>query len=168
MHSALIAFGLDTSGGRMYSAAEGIRPHIPCRKFRMVLSCSSDAGLATPCLQALQCLRHLPLHWIITPLLGFDPIVALPADGVAYNISRNNEYIQKISNRNGRIAHIAGNTYAHPFSTQQAIGTIHIDVYIYISYIHICLGSRACPNDLVQRQPSERSITMKSQKGHSR
>jgi hypothetical protein len=27
----------------------------------------------TPCLQALQCLRHLPLHWIITPLLGFDP-----------------------------------------------------------------------------------------------
>ena len=41
-------------------------------------------------------------------------------------------------------------------------------MYIYISYIHICLGSRACPNDLVQRQPSERSITMKSQKGHSR
>ena len=96
----------------------------------MVLSCSSDAGLATPCLQALQCLRHLPLHWIITPLLGFDPIVALPADGVAYNISCNNEYIQKISNRNGRIAHIVGNTYAHPFSTQQAIWTIHIDVYI--------------------------------------
>ena len=76
----------------------------------MVLSCSSDAGLATPCLQALQCLRHLPLHWITTPLLGFDPIVALPADGVAYNISRNNEYIQKISNRNGSITHIAGNT----------------------------------------------------------
>ena len=84
------------------------------------------------------------------------------------NISRNNEYIQKISNRNGSIAHIAGKTYAHPFSTQQAIGTIHIDVYIYISYIHICFGSRACPNDLVQHQPSERSITMKSQKGHSR
>ena len=41
-------------------------------------------------------------------------------------------------------------------------------MYIYISYIHICFGSRACPNDLVQRQPSERSITMKSQKGHSR
>ena len=33
---------------------------------------------------------------------------------------------------------------------------------------HIWLGSRACPNDLVQRQPSERSITLKSQKGHSR
>ena len=41
-------------------------------------------------------------------------------------------------------------------------------MYIYISYIHICLGSRACPNDLVQRQPSERCITLKSQKGHSR
>ena len=37
-------------------------------------------------------------------------------------------------------------------------------MYICISYIHICLGSRACPNDLVQRQPSERSITLKSQK----
>ena len=100
--------------------------------------------------------------------LGSKVAMALPSDGVAYNISRNNEYIQKISNRNGSIAHIAGNTYAHPFSTQQAIGTIHIDVYIYISYIHICLGSRACPNDLVQRQPSERSITLKSQKTHSR
>ena len=33
----------------------------------------------------------------------------------------------------------------------------YIYMYIYISYIHICLGSRACPNDLVQRQPSERS-----------
>ena len=64
--------------------------------------------------------------------LGLKVAMALPADGVAYNISRNNEYIQKISNRNGSIAHIAGKTYAHPFSTQQAIGTIHIDVYIYI------------------------------------
>ena len=100
--------------------------------------------------------------------LGLKVAMALPSDGVAYNISRNNEYIQKISNRNGSITHIAGNTYAHPFSTQQAIGTIHIDAYIYISYIHICLGSRACPNDLVQRQPSERSITLKSPKGHSR
>ena len=53
----------------------------------MVLSCSSDAGLATPCLQALQCLRHLPLHWIITPLLGFDPIVAAnPATKLRYII----------------------------------------------------------------------------------
>jgi hypothetical protein len=63
--------------------------------------------------------------------------MALPSDGVAYNISRNNEYIQKISNRNGSIAHIAGNTYAHPFSTQQAIGTIHIDAYIYKLYTHL-------------------------------
>ena len=66
--------------------------------------------------------------------LGLKVAMALPSDGVAYNISRNNEYIQKISNRNGSIAHIAGNTYAHPFSTQQAIGTIHIDVYIYVIY----------------------------------
>ena len=36
-------------------------------------------------------------------------------------------------------------------------------IYIYKLY-NICLGSRACPNDLVQRQPSERSITLKSQK----
>ena len=88
----------------------------------MVLSCSSGAGLATPCLQALQCLRHLPLHWIITPLLGFDPIVALPADGVAYNISRNNEYIQKISNRNGSITHIAGNTLHTLFQHNKPLG----------------------------------------------
>ena len=80
--------------------------------------------------------------------------MALPADGVAYNISRNNEYIQKISNRNGSIAHIAGKTYAHPFSTQQAIGTIHIDVYIYKLYTHLTrftgLSQRPCTTSAVR------------------
>ena len=82
--------------------------------------------------------------------------MALPADGVAYNISRNNEYIQKISNSHGSIAHIAGKTYAHPFSTQQAIGTIHIDVYIYIYklYTHLTrftgLSQRPCTTSAVR------------------
>ena len=80
--------------------------------------------------------------------------MALPSDGVAYNISRNTEYIQKISNRNGSIAHIAGNTYAHPFSTQQAIGTIHIDAYIYKLYTHLPrftgLSQRPCTTSAVR------------------
>ena len=31
-------------------------------------------------------------------------------------------------------------------------GHMCIYVYIYILHIHVCLGSRVCPNDLVQRQ----------------
>ena len=42
-----------------------------------------------------------------------------------------------------------------------------IYIYIFKLYTHLS-GSRACPNDHVQRQPSERSITLKSQKTHSR
>ena len=79
-----------------------------------------------------------------------------------------NEYIQKISNRNGRIAHIAGNTYAHPFSTQQAIGTIHIDVYIYKLYTHLPrftgLSQRPCTTSAVRTiynaEVAEDSFTM--------
>ena len=86
--------------------------------------------------------------------LGLKVAMAMPSDGVAYNISRNNEYIQKISNRNGSIAHIAGNTYAHPFSTQQAIGTIHIDAYIYKLYTHLPrftgLSQRPCITSAVR------------------
>ena len=100
--------------------------------------------------------------------LGLKVAMALPSDGVAYNISRNNEYIQKISNRNGSIAHIAGNTYAHPFSTQQAIGTIHIDVYIYKLYTHLPrftgLSQRPCTTSAVRTrynaEVAEGSFTM--------
>ena len=44
---------------------------------------------------------------------------------------------------------------------------MYIYIYIFKLYTHLS-GSRACPNDHVQRQPSERSITLKSQKSHLR
>jgi hypothetical protein len=67
-----------------------------------------------------------------------------------------------------RLTHIAGNTYAHPVSTQQAIGTIHIYVYKYKLYTHLPrftgLSQRPCTTSAVRTrynaEVAEMSFTM--------